>query len=948
DCDNDGLDNDGETTAGTDNNDPDTDDDGVNDGDEVNGGSDPLNPCDPDINALGTNDCDNDGLDNDGETTAGTDNNNPDTDGDGVNDGDEVLGGSDPLNPCDPSGNGTASCDLDDAETTDEDTPINGTVEDVTGLTYAAISGPANGDITLNADGTFTYTPDPDFSGTDVVTYEACDGTDCVENTLTITVVPLNDDPIAEDDNYSTDQNTTLDGDVSTNDSDTDGINNTWVVDEEPDNGDVTLNPDGTFTYIPDNGFVGTDTFTYIMCDEDGACDTAVVTINVEIPNNDPVAVNDDYVTDEDTSVSGTVADNDTDADGDDLTWTATGGPSNGIITFNSDGTFTYTPNPDFNGTDFVEYTVCDEFGGCDNGTLNITVNPVNDAPDAVDDNTVVEEDSSVNGDVSLNDTDVEDDDITFTLLDNPVNGDVTFNSDGTFTYTPDADFNGSDSLTYIACDEFNDCDTATVYITVDPINDSPLAVDDNYSTDENETLNDDVSTNDNDIDGDGLDYTLLDDVLNGTLILNADGTFTYIPDNGFSGSDTFTYIACDNSNDCDTALVTINVIPIDTDPIGIDDSFIVAEDGILNGDVSLNDSDVDGDDLTFEYNDDLNPDAGTLVFNDDGTFTFTPDPDFNGTVTFTYDVCDDDGNCDTVTVTITVTPVNDAPIGANDTYSVNEDDVLNGDVSPNDTDVDGDNLEFTLLDGPSNGTLVFNADGTFTYTPNPDFNGTDTFTYIVCDEDGLCDTVTVTIIVTPVDEPVPFLPVEDCYTITDTTAYSDDVSLNDDVPANSTYTLGTLPANGTMSMNSSGEFTYVPTGNGELFDNFTYIVCMNPDSCIEVTCCIIIEHIAQLLSVPAGFSPNGDGVNDVLIIQDIEYFPENTLTIFNRWGNIVYEKEGYNNTEAWAGETEAGGVVVGSKVPEGTYFYVLDPGPNSIPGGTKKLDGFMVIKYNN
>ncbi|MES1181948.1 MAG: hypothetical protein ABUL44_04045, partial [Flavobacterium sp.] len=113
DCDNDGLDNDGETLAGTDNTNPDTDGDGVNDGTEVNGGSNPLNACDPNINALGSIDCDNDGLDNDGETLAGTDNTNPDTDNDGVNDGDEVNGGSDPLDACDPNINALGSNDCD-------------------------------------------------------------------------------------------------------------------------------------------------------------------------------------------------------------------------------------------------------------------------------------------------------------------------------------------------------------------------------------------------------------------------------------------------------------------------------------------------------------------------------------------------------------------------------------------------------------------------------------------------------------------------------------------------------------------------------------------------------------------------------------------------------------------------------------------------------------------
>jgi gliding motility-associated-like protein len=973
DCDNDGLDNAGEILAGTDNENPDTDGDGLNDGEEVTGvdqvsttavataTSDPLNPCDPDVNALSTNDCDNDGLDNAAEILAGTDNTNADTDGDGLNDGEEVLGvddvttvvvatgTSDPLNPCDPFLTSNPLCDLNDEETTNEDTPISGTVEDVTGLTYDIVTGPLNGVITLNADGTFTYIPNENYFGTEVITYEACDGTVCEENTLTITVVPVNDAPDAQDDTYTTDINTTLNGNVSDNDTDVDGLNNTWTLLDDVSNGTLVLNTDGTFDYTPDVDFLGVDTFTYVMCDADNLCDTATVIITVEIPNEPPVAENDDYTTNEDTSISGTVADNDTDPEGDNLTFTAVGGPSNGTIVFNPDGTFTYTPDANYFGDDFVEYTVCDDAGGCDNATLNITVVPVNDAPDAMDDVYAGEEDLTVSGNVTDNDTDIEGDAITTTLLDNPTNGDVVLNSDGTFTYTPDADFNGTDTFTYIACDVFAACDTATVTITIDPINDAPVAEDDTYTTDENVLLTGDVTDNDTDTDGDGLTTTVVTTTANGVLVLNADGTFTYLPDTGFTGDDTFTYVACDLSGDCDTAVVVITVVPIDTVPVATDDSFVVAEDGILSADVSLNDFDLDGDDLVFTYNDDLSPDQGTVTMNPDGTFTFIPNPNYNGTVTFTYDVCDDNGNCSTATVTILVTPVNDPPVGVNDTYTMDEDTQLDADVSDNDINVDNDNLTYTVLGGPSNGTLTLNPDGTFTYTPFPNFNGTDTFTYTVCDDAGLCDTVTVTIIVTPVNEPFVLDPDTDYYTTYDNTTLSGNVSENDTVPPGSTWTIVNGPNHGTVVMNPDGTFTYIPFGDGAQFDSFTYIVCDQVGNCETETVNIILLHVPSVvLDVPAGFSPNGDNMNDVLIINDIQYYPNNKLTIFNRWGNIVFEKERYTNDEPWDGTTESGGVVIGSKVPEGTYFYVLDPGANTIGGSVEKVAGFMVIKFND
>jgi gliding motility-associated-like protein len=284
-----------------------------------------------------------------------------------------------------------------------------------------------------------------------------------------------------------------------------------------------------------------------------------------------------------------------------------------------------------------------------------------------------------------------------------------------------------------------------------------------------------------------------------------------------------------------------------------------------------------------------------------------------------------------------------------NDTYTIDEDTQLNADVSDNDIDVDSDNLTYEVLGGPTNGTLTLNPDGTFTYTPFPDFFGTDTFTYTVCDEAGLCDTVTVTIIVNPVNEPFVLDPDTDYYTTYDNTTLNGNVALNDTVPPGSTWVIVNGPNHGTVVMNPDGTFTYIPFGDGAQFDSFTYIVCDQVGNCETETVNIILLHIPAVeLDVPAGFSPNGDNMNDVLIINDIQYYPNNKLIIFNRWGNIVFEKERYSNDEPWDGTTESGGVVIGSIVPEGTYFYVLDPGANTVGGSMEKKAGFIVIKFND
>ena len=148
-------------------------------------------------------------------------------------------------------------------------------------------------------------------------------------------------------------------------------------------------------------------------------------------------------------------------------------------------------------------------------------------------------------------------------------------------------------------------------------------------------------------------------------------------------------------------------------------------------------------------------PASGTLVLNADGTFTYTPDANFNGTDSFVYQVTDGNGGTAQATVAITVGSVNDAPVAVDDTFVVDEDGVLNDELLSNDSDLDSDTLQVntTPVAGPTNGTVDLAADGTFTYTPDANFFGTDSFTYEVNDGNGATDLATVTIDIEPVND---------------------------------------------------------------------------------------------------------------------------------------------------------------------------------------------------
>ncbi|MCV7047129.1 tandem-95 repeat protein, partial [Mycobacterium frederiksbergense] len=353
-------------------------------------------------------------------------------------------------------------------------------------LTAALVDGPANGTLTLNTDGSFTYTPDTNFNGADSFTYTAGDGTATSSvATVSITVSPVNDAPVTVDDSFTTDEDTVLTGNVLTNDSDVDGDTLTATLVDGPTNGTLTLNTDGSFTYTPAANYSGADSFSYTATDGTATSSIAIVSITINPVNDTPVTVDDSFSTDEDTQLTGNALTNDSDVDGDTLTTALVDGPANGTLTLNTDGSFTYTPDTDFNGADSFTYTATDGTATSSIATVSITVNEVNDAPVAVGDTVSTDEDTQLTGNVLTNDSDIDGDTLTATLVTGPTNGTLTLNPDGSFTYTPTTNYTGADSFTYTATDGTATSPVATVSITVNPVNDTPVTVDDSFSTDE-------------------------------------------------------------------------------------------------------------------------------------------------------------------------------------------------------------------------------------------------------------------------------------------------------------------------------------------------------------------------------------------------------------------------------------------------------------------------------
>jgi hypothetical protein len=459
----------------------------------------------------------------------------------------------------------------------------------------------------------------------------------------------------------------------------------------------------------------------------------------------------------------------------------------------------------------------------------------------------------------------------------------------------------------------------------------------------------------------------------NGRVTLNKDGSFNYIPNKNFFGTEYFIYEVTDGELKSNYAQVSIVVTQVNDPPTANDDSFSTKEDIPFTGDLSSNDSDPENDALTYVVTN--QPSSGNLTLNSDGTFNYVPEENYNGTITFDYQVCDPAGLCDQATVTIVVVPVNDVPIAEDDKFSM----VRNGQISQtvvvNDSDADGEPLNFSKLTDPSNGTLTFNVDGTFVYKPNLDFKGIDEFTYKACDPSGLCDDATVKLVVQPVVT-VNLIPTEatikegDTIKITavlteslveDVILYLDysgiaqpnqDYLLTDDyvsllIPANQTETTQYFKITAILddikddnetvisTIKSTSKPTFVNIGNNSIItikDVYPEDVKTTPDENSDINPDPLV-------------SPNGDGAgNESFIIYNISKYPDNEVLIFNRWGNKVYQTKGYDNKgNSFKGVANVGILTNTNKeLVDGVYYYLIYTEENN----KKKLNkGYLILK---
>ena len=786
-------------------------------------------------------------------------------------------------------------------------------------LTASVVDSPVHGSLSLNSDGSFTYTPDSNFFGEDSFTYVATDGVDDSNVAkATIIVTGANDPPTPLTDSYSATEDLVLTVNaaqgVLANDTDIDGDALTAAIASQAAHGTVVLAANGSFVYTPTANYNGSDSFTYTVSDGTVASNPVTVNISIAGVNDPPTSAADAYSVNEDAVLTVNVASgvlaNDTDPDNPTLTATVSVQPTHGALTLNSDGSFTYSPNANFFGSDSFTYVASDGVSMSSPATVTITVNSQPDAPNAENDAaSAVFNGPAVLINVLTNDT--SDPDVTQTLTITSVtqsaHGGAVAISGSSVSYTPPTGFAGSDTFTYTIQDTDGLTDTAIVTVTVAEAANNSLSgfV---YIDADRDGVRDSGEMG---VPGAQVTLTGVDSVGNSisrTKLTNNAGGYSFIdlpagtyqiverqPTVLADGLDSSTVPNATVSNDSITNIVVSggqsfsennfgekNILPqyssivwffassqsddgmfresiaraeqmgghsslaaairagltdyssIDNSaPLAAGDSYSVAENQVLTVDatsgVLSNDGDADGDSLTVQLV--ASTTNGSLTLNSDGSFTYTPTADFSGGDSFTYKASDGQLVSNTALVTLTVNHNNVDPEAKNDAYSVDEDQVLTVNaatgVLANDVDDDGDTLASSVVSAPTHGSLTLNADGSFTYTPNANYFGADSFVYTASDGAGGSDQATVALTVNPVNDPPT--AAADTYNATEDTTLAIDAAFgvlaNDaDIEADVLAAfLVNPPAHGTLTLNADGSFSYVPDANYNGTDSFSY-----------------------------------------------------------------------------------------------------------------------------
>ena len=607
-------------------------------------------------------------------------------------------------------------------------------------IALVGLDQPKHGSLDWNDDNTVTYTPEANYNGSDSFNYSISNttGASIVYNSYaSITVRPINDAPIINDDNVDVNQDVYLNIDVLLNDEDIDDDVLDVAILSDPSHGSVELNANRSITYKPAFRYYGSDSFSYSITDAGGVTLSATVYITVN-KTSDIIAYDDKVTTNEDEEIVIQVIQNDIEANGQTFFICYYETPKHGIVYDNGNETLLYVPDPDFNGVETFEYSITNS-EQYSTAQVTVTVKPVNDAPDAVDDQVHVRKDAASSLNVLENDIDIDGDKIHIMSFTNPSHGKVSVNADNTITYTSNKDYLGIDTFTYTISDVNDVIDTATVTINVE---DTKLfAISDQASTRPGKPVIITVLKNDESDDYSSLSVTEVKTPAHGKAIINSDDSITYTPQTDYTGQEIFTYTISDKSKFTSTANIIIQVV--NSNPVAITDLARTRIGKAVTIDVLDNDKDGDSDTLALTTV--SSPSHGTVVMNADSSITYMPQADYVGKDAFIYTIVDDYGASATGEVTVSVFDLillKDNSLITNMNYPID----IN--VFGNDVMDELDMNTFEISEKPLHGIVTIHDDYTVTYTPDKNYYGPDSFTYSVRYHDGTITTSTIRILV--------------------------------------------------------------------------------------------------------------------------------------------------------------------------------------------------------
>lgn len=814
-------------------------------------------------------------------------------------------------------------------------------------LTFEIFSKPAFGSAivtpgALGDTGIVTYTPPANFNGTVLISVRAKDqeGFSNV-GIILIDVKAVNDAPVGTNMNLAVVEDTPVSDKLAATDVEGDKL--TYTLEAAPSKGSVVVNLDGSFTYSPFKDLNGNDTFTFRAHDATAASTPAIVSISISPVNDVPVASNSSINTDENVAVTGNLVASD--PDGDKLIYQILSQPSKGTLSLNSStGSYTFTPKMSAVGMDSFTFNVKDSLTVSNTATVTINLSNINDRPIAQTLSFTTDEDTLKSN--KLVGTDIDGDTLTYKVITSPQKGSIqNFNSmTGDFVYVPNQNANGPDSFTFAVSDSLLESAPANVNILISPINDAPISVSQTASTNEDTLLEGVLVAND--VDNDPLTYQITSQPKNGTVQIFSGNKFVYTPNTNFNGNDSFTFTAKDQFVYSNESSINIVVSPINDPPAVNPLNLVTLEDTVLKS--NFTSYDPEGDLIVFKVI--TAPTHGTIVISGD-SFDYIPNANYFGKDSFTVKAFD--GKADSTSaalVQIQVTPVNDAPVTESLAFSTLEDTSVSGDFKA--ADIELDSLTYKIQTLPKNGSIIALNDKSFTYRPNPDFFGTDMFTYQANDGTDNSIAAQVFITVTGVND-VPTAKTFFGKIMKSNTTFSGKISGFDADLDPIVYSVETNGAKGKLSFSSSisGEFLY--TVFPDATPGYDKVIIKVSDGLSSSTSEVLITVADMCPSSPFG---NGGLATPIIPLsggkqlRDMAILPDGKLLITG----TVYASASSVDSSAFIARVNCNGSLDQSFGVNGVVTFnpnMLDASllnPTVLYGGSFLVQGTNIYKFNS